>query len=385
MSLASSRLTVGIAGAGAAAFALAAFLERAGHRAVLWSPSGRRTAAIAAGAPLAASGALEGSFAPAVATDAEALACGADVVIVAVPGFGLKPVIDALVPHLRSGQPVIFSAHLSFAALFLGTRLAARGVSLPIVTWGTTLAVARQNEGRDAVKFHTLRKRIDVATLPAAVAGEGQALCQALFGDRFVPRNGLLAISLSNVNPQNHMGISLCNLTRIENGEVWPLSGNVTPAVGRLLEALDAERLAIAAELGLEVRSVIDHFQLSFDVPRGSVHAMNQEIHRRGQGGNGPVGADTRYVTEDVPYGLQVTATLGELVGRPARLHRIGVEVFSALYGRDFAAENRLLAAMDLPSLSLDALRTAAATGVLPRLVEDCATPGPAAAPTARG
>jgi opine dehydrogenase len=58
------------------------------------------------------------------------------------------------------------------------------------------------------------------------------------------------------------------------------------------------------------------------------------------------------------------------LVGRPAKLHALGIEVFSALYGRDFSAENQLLAALDLSGLTLDGLRQAAETGVLPRLVE---------------
>jgi opine dehydrogenase len=36
-----------------------------------------------------------------------------------------------------------------------------------------------------------------------------------------VPRDDLLAIAVSNLNPQNHMGIALCNLTRMERGESW--------------------------------------------------------------------------------------------------------------------------------------------------------------------
>ena len=52
-------------------------------------------------------------------------------------------------------------------------------------------------------------------------------------------RDGLLAIALSNLNPQNHMGIALGNMTRMERGEVWSQGQNVTPKVGRLLEALD--------------------------------------------------------------------------------------------------------------------------------------------------
>jgi opine dehydrogenase len=188
-------------------------------------------------------------------------------------------------------------------------------------------------------------------------------MSERLFGERFVIRDGLLAITLSNLNPQNHMGIALGNMTRMERGETWNQGLNVTPNVGRLLEALDRERLAIAADLGLDVRTIFEHFHLSFHVPVASIAEMNQEMHREGRGGTGPASADSRYVTEDVPYGLLSTVRLGRMTGQTARLHEAGIEIFSAMYGIDFSKENTLLAALDLDSLSLAKLKKLAKQG----------------------
>ena len=88
-------------------------------------------------------------------------------------------------------------------------------------------------------------------------------------------------------------------------------------------------------------------------------------MHEQGNGGTGPATADSRYVTEDVPYGLVVTAALGRLAGKPAQLHESGIHVFSAMYERDFTAENNLLPALDLDAMALDELRKAAYSGVL--------------------
>jgi opine dehydrogenase len=132
-----------------------------------------------------------------------------------------------------------------------------------------------------------------------------------------------------------------------------------------LLEALDQERLAIAKVLGLKVRTIFEHFHLSFHVPVGSISEMNQQMHAQGNGGTGPATADSRYVTEDVPYGLGLTVRLGEMAGRPAVLHEAGVRIFSAMYGRDFMAENELLNALDLSRFTLDDLKQAARTGLL--------------------
>lgn len=351
---------VGIAGAGAVALGTAAFLKEAGHTPILWSPSGEGTAPFKS-EPLTAKGAVETAFAPVVAASAQALAETTDIIVIALPAYGHKAVFDALAPHLADGQPVIISSHASFGALYLSRQLAERGVHLPIVSWGTTLVTGRRSG--TTVNVNTVRQRIDCASLPADDGGKSRALCQALFGERFVDRGSLMAIALSNLNPQNHMGIALCNMTRMEHGETWSQGHNVTPNVGRLLEALDAERLAIAEALGLKVRTIFEHFSLSFHVPQDTVSAMNQKMHAEGRGGTGPATADSRYVTEDVPYGLLVTVKLGELVGRPATLHKAGVQTFCALYGRDFMAENDLLAALDLDAMGLDQLLQLAREG----------------------
>ena len=137
----------------------------------------------------------------------------------------------------------------------------------------------------------------------------------------------------------------------------------MTPAVGRLIEALDEERLAIAAAFGLSVRTVKEHFSLSFHVPAASVSEMNQEMHRQGRGGFGPKTADSRYVLEDVPFGLLPTVVLGRLAGRPATLHEAGMALFSAAYGRDFTKDNDLLPELALERLSATELQQLARAG----------------------
>lgn len=365
MALFDKTMTVGIAGVGSAGCATAAYLDQSGHAVILWSPSGASTRAFAAGAPLVAHKAIEASFHPGVARDAADLVRRSDVIVLALPGYGHKAVLDAIAPHLRADQAVIFSSHASFEALYLGSKLAERGISLPMVAWSTTLATAKKADAT-SVNVNTLRSKIDMATVPESRTDDGMRLCRALFGDRFVQRDGLLSIAISNLNPQNHMGIALCNMTRMEHGETWGQGANITPNVGRLLEQLDAERLAIAEVLGLQVRTIFDHFHFSYHVPRASISEMNQVMHLQGIGGVGPATADSRYATEDVPYGLHATAVLADLVGRPATLHRAGVQIFSALYGRDFASENTLLSEMAFDTLTLEQLKKACVTGVLP-------------------
>jgi opine dehydrogenase len=343
-------MRVSILGAGAIAYGLAAYLAQAGHDPMLWSPSGERTKALAAGEALKATGAVEAAVPVRVAQNCAEAVAEADVVMIALPANGHRVVMDAAAPHLREGTPVIVSSHSSFGALYLSRRLAERKVRLPIVVWGTTLLTGRQS-GPTEIHVSSVRRKLDVATLPFAAMDQGFELCTALFGDRFVRRDGLLAIALSNLNPQNHLGIALFNLTRMEKAERWSQGGNVTPAVGRFIEALDAERLAIAAQFGIAVRTVHEHFSLSFHVPMGTVSNMNLEMDRQGRGGFGPATLETRYILEDVPFGLLPTALLGRIAGKPALLHEAGIAVFSAACGRDFRRDNDIL-----PTLGIEGM-----------------------------
>jgi len=358
-------INVGLAGAGSVAFGTAALLCHNGHNAMLWSPSGNRTAKLADGQALKASNALTGEFYPAVASNAAQLAADNDVLMIVLPGYGHKAVMDALVAHIQPHHTIIISSHTSLGALYMAGQLAQRDIAVPIIAWGTTITTGRQHQDYCSVLVNTVRAKVDFCTIPSSANPTSKKLCQTLFGDRFVQREGLLAILLSNLNPQNHMGIALGNMSRMERGEQWSQGQNVTPKIGAMLEALDEERLAIAQALGLSVRTIFEHFHLSFHVPIASIHEMNQAMHAQGSGGIGPDTADSRYVTEDVPYGLVTTVALGKLVGKRARLHESGVTLFSAMYARNFAAENHLLAALNLENIPLEVLKEAAFSGVL--------------------
>ena len=93
---------------------------------MLWSPSGAGTEALADGAILVAEGAIEAVLSPRIATSAEELARENDCILIALPAYGHKSVMDALIPHVRAGQHVIISSHASLGAIYLRERLAAR-------------------------------------------------------------------------------------------------------------------------------------------------------------------------------------------------------------------------------------------------------------------
>ena len=343
-------MQVAVLGAGSIGLGTAALLAHNGHAVTLW---GRTLPA----GPCAidCTGAVSGRF-PVHAAPLDQAVRAAQAVVLTVPGFAHRAVMDAAAPHLRAGQAVVVSSHSSFGALHLVRQVP----GLHVAAWGTTVVTGRRT-GPLAASVSNVRTRLDVAALPSAWGPEAAALCTALFGDRFTPRDGLVAIALSNLNPQNHLAMALCNLTRIERAEDWGNYWGITPAVGRLMEALDAERLAIAAAYGVQVRTILEHFTSSFAAAPGPVAAMAAEVHGRGNAPLGPKSLDSRYITEDVPFGLVATELLARAARVPAPLHTGGIDLLSAALGRDFRAENDILPTLGLAGLDAAGIRAAVA------------------------
>lgn len=341
-------MKVAILGTGGVGLGYAAFLHTVGHKPVLWSPSGRGVATFRDGNELVAEGALATRFTPATATDPGFVA-EADAVVVAAPAYAYRAIFGAVLAHLRPEQPLIISAHLSLAAHYAARLLAARGVTVPVVAWGTTVLMGRKT-GPSSVEIGGIRGEVDAAVVPTAQADAGLAACIELFGARFRRHANLMAVQLGNLNPPIHLAVALCNLTRIERGEAWSNYGGITQAVARLIEALDRERLDVAVACGMTVRSVEQHYQRSFGfAPGESLAAMAAEIDRR-RGGKppGPTTLDTRFVTEDVPFGIVPLIRIAAHLGVAVPLHEAGLAMISALYGRDFAAGNDILSDAEL-------------------------------------
>ncbi|MCC6531561.1 MAG: NAD/NADP octopine/nopaline dehydrogenase family protein [Burkholderiales bacterium] len=352
--------TVAVLGAGPIGRMTAAFLASQGHAAAIWSPSGQGSAPLAARSNLRGrgvieyTGALRGRAEVAVLDVAEAVA-DYEVIVVALPGHAYAGVLPAILEHVGADHVVIASGALSLLALWIHERAGAGTARPTVVSWGTTLGTARRVDDAD-VEINTLRSSFELAAIPAARGESALRLCESLFGARFRLVPNVLTTALSNINPVAHAAEALPNLTRMERAEHWFLFDCLTPAAARIAEAIDRERLAIARAYGLEVRSLEEHYHLSYHVPRGSVAEIAAAIHARDGAPPGPKTLEHRYLLEDMPYGLVFYEALARLAGVAVPVMSAAITFAGAAYARDFRCENSLLADLALDRLTPAAL-----------------------------
>jgi opine dehydrogenase len=341
-----SSMKIGIAGTGGIGFASAAWLAHAGHEVRVWSPGGQGAQGLR-DSSLQAKGVLEANVRVAVAADERALAAGADVLLIAVPVNGHKAVMDRLLPHLATGQLVIVSSMASLSALYLFERAVSRGIDITVAATGTTALTARRT-GPAQVQVMTRRTQLGLSALPRARTGDALAIARVLFGDVFVPQANVLASTLTNINPVAHGPLALFNWTRIERAEHWPQYHHMTPQVARVIERLDGERLALARAFGLEVRTIEEHFAKSFGTTSAALADIAAELHAKRGGPPGPTETSTRFIAEDMPFGLAFCEVLGRMAGVAMDATSTVVDAAGLIAGRDLRADNNLIAALQL-------------------------------------
>jgi len=134
----------------------------------------------------------------------------------------------------------------------------------------------------------------------------------------------------------------------------------VTPAVAKLYEAINAERVAVAAALGASVPSLADWFDRVYGVREATLVETCQRLTYNSDGPyqatGTPKSLDHKFITEDVPTGLIPMSALGAAAGVGTPAIDALVELARSMTGKDFAAEGRTversgLARMDAPHI----------------------------------
>lgn len=319
---------------------------------------GEQIAAVAEAGEITASGDIEGTAPIAYSGhDIGEAMDGADVVMVVGPAFATPPMAEAAKPHLKPGMSVVVCPSSCAGALTFQQVAGLDRDGDVVVGETSTLPYAVRITRPAAINvFLKLRAGTFVAATPAS--GTDRLLEQ--LGDVWPLERGenVLHTTLQNGNPVIHPAVSLLNAGPIDRGgDFLFYEEGVTEAVGRLIEAVDTERLAIAEALGVRILSEPD-----LGVRQGYMSEATYSIGYSTAPGFLGIGAqdrlDHRYLTEDVGYGLVFLTDLAARLGVPTPVMDSVITVASVVLARDFRAEQaRTLESLGYGNLSADELR----------------------------
>jgi opine dehydrogenase len=276
----------------------------------------------------------------AVTTDpAEALAWS-ETLVCSVPSYAQQPFLEQIVPHLKPGHLLAWLPG-NLGALSTAMVLREAGIEGVIVAESDTAPYVCRKSAPDRAVIWGAVTALGIGVEPASQTDEAMPVLRALFPGASAYGSALEA-GLSALNPVVHPPGVLMNAGRIERsrGEFWFYEEGVTPSVVRVIEAVDRERLALGAALGLSLTPVAEAFHRAGFGPAGDLWAtingsrMLTALRAPGQ-------VETRWLTEDIPYGLATWAALGDALGVATPTMNALVTLASTTLDRDFAAEIR--------------------------------------------
>jgi opine dehydrogenase len=310
--------SIAVIGAGNGALAVAGAAALAGHRVTLWDRYLDDHPELIASSSITLTGRIEGiGHIQRPIDDLAATIEDAELIEVVVPGFALAWVTSTLLPLVRPGQKVLLhpggsGGTLEVAHLWRDAE-SERGVVLGVTD---TLAYAARASGPTQVHIHAEKRYLMVSAIDPR-ATEGLLSVVADVHPQAHAAASTMEVALANLNPVIHPPIALLNAGRIDAGHTFSLYGEgVGMSVGSLIDALDRERMTLAAGLDVAAISLHDWVERAYGVRAGSTTALFAELDVQVYGGLlAPTSMDSRYLTEDIPLGLAVIVELAAEAG----------------------------------------------------------------------
>lgn len=289
---------------------------------------------------------------PKTSTDVAEAIREAEVIMVVVPANAQDPYIDLLVEHAQPGQIIVFNP-IKFASLVFHQKWQAAGRPRDEVMVGGTesLLYAAKLKGADHIWIKAVKAVLPFAANPAARTAEALETLNRLFS-QLTPARNVLEISVSDPGIIVHTVSTLMNASRIEQmGPYRTGHYDVTPAVGRVMEALDAERTALARALELESVSVFDASHQMYGVEGPTLYDRLMQIKAHAPQMS-PDSLNHRYISEEVPHGLVPLASLADQVGVATPGIDALITLASMATGIDYRSEGRTAERLGLKGMT---------------------------------
>jgi len=271
-------------------------------------------------------------------TDLKQAIEGVDIIIVGGSAFAHEPFSRALA---NDGQFILFTSN--FGALRFRNWMKEAGITTrvtPVESMSLLYATRAIEPG--VVACIGLKSELPVAALPASRTTEFLDLINPVFPE-FVAAENVWTTSVNNVNPIVHPPMVLFNAGRIEatGGKGWNLyADGATECVTQIMMAMDTERMALldlVSSDGIAFKDSFENFYAKYSLGK---QTLSETLRQSPIHGNpafpAPSCIDTRYVNEDLPYGLAPWSSIGRQWGVPTPHIDAVIRLVHTMLGKNY-------------------------------------------------
>jgi opine dehydrogenase len=354
---------IAVLGGGNGSFAAAGDFALQGHEVRLWRRDAEAVAAHrAAGSTIHVKdsrGRHEARLAL-VTTDIAAAVRDAALILCPAPAFAQPDIARVLAPHLVEGQ-VVYLPPATFGSFIFAKAAhdAGNRARVAFAETGTLPWLARKH-GPFEVAITVRAKHLPTGVFPQSASETAlKVIADAFPGGVITSCGDALSGALMNAGPIIHPPLIVMNAGPIEHFERWDIHKEGTqPAIRRVTDALDAERIAIREALGYGA----PHFPLADHYAReGAEWMYGRGSHDRltdsGDWRETLVLREHRYMREDLRTGLSFLTSVARLAGVPTPLATAFLAIGGAICGEDFLSGGRTLDGLGLAGVDRAALQ----------------------------
>lgn len=303
-------------------------------------------------------------------TDIQQAIKDAEVIFVITPAFGHKAMAEVCTPFVQDGQIIVLmpgsGGSLEFVNIFK-QRKVQREVTF---AESCTLPYGARLKGPGHVSVLINAMILPTGVFPSKKTEEVIPKLKQFYSMIILAKD-VLEAAINNPNPIVHPVATLLSATRIEHskGEFYLYAEGMTPAVARTYESLNQERLSICKALGYKLHHwdnlEFKDYNLGETEEECRYRILNTSMDAAfGKDGiyagikmKGPEHLKDRYVTEDVPYGMVLLSTLGDLLGVPTPTHDAVIQLASVINRTDYWKTGRGMKQLGLFTLDKKGLK----------------------------
>lgn len=294
-----------------------------------------------------------------------AVALQNELLLLIVPAYAHKAFAEACAPHLRDGHTVVITPG-TLGALEFAHLVRSKGNSSDIAFAETDTApyVCRKS-APDAAIIWGIVAGLGLGVYPAGKTDHVADLLADIFTtdgrndspSAIVTYPNVIACGLCAMNPVVHPAGVLMNAGRVEysRGDFYFYEEGVTPTVAQVIYGVDAERQALGRAFGFALRPVDESFANAGFGPRGDLWATINGSRMLTQL-RAPGAINTRWLTEDIPYGIGAWSALGRQVGVATPLMDALVTLAGVALKQDFRQMVRTPAQLGLADMDAEAM-----------------------------
>jgi opine dehydrogenase len=356
-------MRIAVLGGGNGSFAAAADFALAGHEVWLWRRDVQAVKAHNANGNkiLVKDFAGKHDAKVAVVTNdiAEALR-SAKLIICPAPATAQADIAKLAAPHFVDGQ-VVFLPPGTFGSMIFAKAAwdAGNGAEVAFAETGTLPWLTRKH-GPFEVAITVRAKHLPTGVFPLTLKDHALKVIGEAFPNVIEDCGDALSGALMNAGPIIHPPLIIMNAGPLEHFDRWDIHKEGTqPAIRRVTDALDAERIAIREKLGYGAPHfpLADHYATTgpeWMYGRGS----HDKLTDSGDWREHIVLTEHRYMREDTRIGLSFFVSVAEIAGVATPLMRAFAAIGGAICGEDFLQSGRTLKSLGFGGYDRTGLQT---------------------------